>query len=88
MILKTTVQQYFLIILLNHFLLFLTEGQIDYALSLRVGFSLHLLLGLFSFFHVTYSYRKRTKHFLISVSVSKVDYREKVEIIFIATKTP
>ena len=29
------------------------------------------------------------KHFLISVSVSKVDYREKVEImIFIATKTP
>ena len=36
-----------------------------------------------------YSYLKRMKHFLISISVSKVDYRGKVEIvIFIATKTP
>ena len=35
-----------------------------------------------------YSYLKRIKHFLIPISVSKADYRRKVEIvIFIATKT-
>ena len=36
-----------------------------------------------------YSYLKRMKHFLISVSVSKVNYRGRFQIvIFIATKPP
>ena len=40
------------------------------------------------FYVISYSYLKRMKHFLIPVSVSKADYRRKVEIvIFIAAKT-
>ena len=66
---------------------FLTIGQLDYVLPLRVGFSCHFIDVLFSFF-MLYSYLKRMKHFLIPVSVSKADYRRKVEIvIFIAAKT-
>ena len=43
----------------------------------------------YSVFFMLYSYLKRMKHFLIPVSVSKADYRRKVEIvIFIATKAP
>ena len=104
-----------------YYFLFLTEGQINYVLSLCVGFSWYLLLVLFSFFPILtlswrrlfpyknqsidlhsksmdwslYDYSRRherarsMKHFLISISVSKVNYRARVETtIFIATKTP
>ena len=67
---------------------FLTIGQLDYVLPLRVGFSCHLLMYYSVFDVILYSYLKRMKHFLIPVSVSKADYRRKVEIvIFIAAKT-
>ena len=61
------------------FCYFLTEGQIDYVLPLRVGFSyLSLVLLSFSFF------------FLLFIILRRYELqREKVEIvIFIATKTP
>ena len=67
---------------------FLTIGQLDYVLPLRVGFSCHLLMYYSVFYVILHSYLKRMKHFLIPVSVSKADYRRKVEIvIFIAAKT-
>ena len=62
---------------------FLTIGQLDNVLLLRVGFSCYLLMhySVFLFYYIL----KRMKHFSIPVSVSKADYRRKV--IFIAAKT-
>ena len=83
MILITTVKKYFLLLLF----LVIFNGRTTFW---RYAFDLvDIYDWCYLVFLMLYSYLRRMRHFLISVSVSKVNYRGRVEIvIIIAIKTP